>query len=79
MAERGILDATACSLAGLNEPAVVMVRGEVADQGGRAESTLLLSSLCVPAGGARLANGTAAHALDYDTSTLRSPGTPLPL
>ncbi len=74
MAVRCILDATACSLAGLNEPAVVMVRGEVADQGGRAESTLLGSSLRVPAGGAALANGTAAHALDYDDVNLAIPG-----
>lgn len=74
MAIRCILDATACSLAGLNEPAVVIVREEVTDQGGRAESTLLGSNLRVPAGGAALANGTAAHALDYDDVNLAIPG-----
>lgn len=74
IAIRCILDATACALAGLNEPAVVIVREEVAEQGGRAESTLLGSSLRVPAGGAALANGTAAHALDYDDVNLAIPG-----
>ena len=52
----------------------MMVRSEIAEQGGKAESTVLGEDVRVPAGQAALANGTAAHALDYDDVNLAVPG-----
>ncbi|MEO5693473.1 MAG: MmgE/PrpD family protein [Usitatibacter sp.] len=74
MAVRCILDTTACAIAGRGERAAVLVREEAIDQGGKAESSLLGSSVRLPAGQAALANGTAAHVLDYDDVNVAIPG-----
>jgi 2-methylcitrate dehydratase PrpD len=76
-ARRAILDCLGVALAGSREPAAQILAAQVLSQGGLAESTLW------GAGGARtsaqhaaLANGTAAHALDYDDYILSMPGHP---
>jgi 2-methylcitrate dehydratase PrpD len=74
MAQRCILDATACALAGLGERPAVLVREQAIAEGGAPEASMLGSATRVPAGQAALANGTAAHVLDYDDVNVAIPG-----
>jgi 2-methylcitrate dehydratase PrpD len=60
------IDAIACILAGAQSETGTLLAGYVADRGGSQEATILGHSGRVPASEAALANGTAAHALDYD-------------
>jgi len=74
-----VLDTVGVTLAGVSEPAAHIVRDVVADEGSDAcgvFGTRVRASI----GGAALANGTAAHALDYDDMcfvSLAHPSAPL--
>jgi len=74
---RAILDCIGVTLAGTLEPAVRIVTAQVLSQGGPAESTIWGAGAArTCAQHAALANGTAAHALDYDDYILSMPGHP---
>ncbi|HTO68253.1 MAG TPA: MmgE/PrpD family protein [Myxococcota bacterium] len=66
VARVAILDGLACAIAGRDEPVAARVREWARAQGGREAATLWGSGQRVPAPLAALANGAAAHALDFD-------------
>ncbi len=76
MAARCVLDGVACALAGAQEKPPQLIRDEIVEQAGKAEATLFVHGGRVPAAQAALANGTAAHALDYDDVNVSIPGHP---
>src|SRR5439155_25405267 len=63
-AARAVLDTIGVALAGAAEPAARAVQRVVTDS--RGPCTILGLAVRASAGDAALANGTAAHALDYD-------------
>lgn len=65
-ARLSLRDWAAVALAGIDEPVSRIVRGLVADEGGRAEASVLGLDARLPARAAALANGATSHALDYD-------------
>ena len=65
-AKRAVLDTLGVALAGSREESARAVAGWLREQGGRPEAVLLGRALRLPAADAALANGTAAHALDFD-------------
>jgi 2-methylcitrate dehydratase PrpD len=74
-----VLDTVGVSLAGTSEPASLIVRQVVASEGGDA-CTVFGTTVRASMSGAALANGTAAHALDYDDMcfiSLAHPSAPL--
>src|SRR5947209_3885309 len=74
------LDTVGCTLAGSVEPAARIVQKLAASEAGSGSSRSLGTELSVNAGWAALANGTAAHALDYDDMcfvSLAHPSAPL--
>ena len=74
-----LLDTVGVTLAGASEPAARIVRGVVAAEGGDV-CRVFGTGARAGAGGAALANGTAAHALDYDDMcfvSLAHPSAPL--
>jgi 2-methylcitrate dehydratase PrpD len=74
-----VLDTVGVTLAGASEPASRIVRDMVAAEGGDA-CVVFGTPVRASAGGAALANGTAAHALDYDDMcfvSLAHPSAPL--
>jgi len=74
-----VLDTVGVSLAGASEPASLIVRHVVEDEGGDA-CTVFGTRVRASMSGAALANGTAAHALDYDDMcfvSLAHPSAPL--
>ena len=79
-AARGaVQDTIGVALAGAGEPAARIVRRVVESEGGAGPCTVLGGGTAGPAAAA-LANGTAAHALDFDDMcwvTLAHPSTPL--
>jgi 2-methylcitrate dehydratase PrpD len=78
-AATAFLDTIGVILAGVNEPASRAVRGTVAADGGEG-SQVLGTSTRTTASNAALANGTAAHALDFDDMcfvSLAHPSAPL--
>ena len=78
-AAMAILDTIGVTLAGAVEPAGRIVQQVIAGEGSRA-CTVLGTTLRATAAGAALANGTAAHALDYDDMcfvSLAHPSAPL--
>ena len=76
-ARRAILDCLGVALAGSLEPAARVVTAQVLSHGGGVESTLWgVGAARASAQHAALANGTAAHALDYDDYILAMPGHP---
>ena len=78
-AATAILDTIGVTLAGAAEPAGRIVQQIIAEEGSRA-CTVLGTGLRATAAGAALANGTAAHALDYDDMcfvSLAHPSAPL--
>jgi 2-methylcitrate dehydratase PrpD len=78
-AATALLDTVGVTLAGALEPASRAVQDVIAAEGGDA-CTVLGSALRSTAPGAALANGTAAHALDYDDMcfvSLAHPSAPL--
>ncbi|HKN30647.1 MAG TPA: MmgE/PrpD family protein [Roseiarcus sp.] len=62
--------------AGENEPVAKIVRGFVADEGGKQAASVAGLDKMVPARAAALANGAASHALDYDDTHFAHVGHP---
>jgi len=75
-AKGAFLDTLGVSLAGYDQEGPRMVAGMVLEQGGREEATVIGAGFRAPAVAAALANGTAAHALDYDDVTVNMRGHP---
>jgi 2-methylcitrate dehydratase PrpD len=78
-AATAVLDTVGVMLAGASEPAARIVQDVVSTEGGD-RCRVLGTPLRASAGGAALANGTAAHALDYDDMcfvSLAHPSAPL--
>jgi 2-methylcitrate dehydratase PrpD len=78
-AVRAVLDTMGVTLAGASEPAARVVQAVVADEGG-GSCRILGTGARASASNAALANGTAAHALDYDDMcfvSLAHPSAPL--
>ena len=68
------------TLAGASEPAARIVQAVAVDEGGSGTCVILGTPLRASASHAALANGTAAHALDYDDMcfvSLAHPSAPL--
>jgi len=79
-AVRAVLDTIGVTLAGASEPAARSVQRVIAVCASRENSRVLGTSLCASAADAALANGTAAHAHDYDDMcfvSLAHPSAPL--
>jgi 2-methylcitrate dehydratase PrpD len=79
-AARALLDTVGVTLAGAVEPAARIVQRVVEQDGPGGPCRVLGTSWCSSAGNAALANGTAAHALDYDDMcfvSLAHPSAPL--
>jgi 2-methylcitrate dehydratase PrpD len=66
MARFSLFDGFAVAMAAAQEPVAKIVRGLVADEGGRPAASVVGLANKVPARAAALANGTIMHALDYD-------------
>src|SRR5436190_14341547 len=80
VAHAAFLDTIGVTLAGAVEPAAQMVQQLAASEAGAGPSRIFGTELSVNAGWAALANGTAAHALDYDDMcfvSLAHPSAPL--
>ena len=78
-AARALVDTVGVTLAGVVEPAARIVQS-VVGQEGVGPCRVLGTNLCTSAANAALANGTAAHALDYDDMcfvSLAHPSAPL--
>ena len=65
-ARRAIVDTLGVMLAGAGEVTAARVRAMLAHRRGASEATIVGTALRAPVEDAALANGTAAHALDYD-------------
>ena len=76
MARLSLYDWFAVARAGENEPVAKIVRGLVADEGGREAASVVGLDRKVPARAAALANGAASHALDYDDTHFAHVGHP---
>src|SRR4051794_17534069 len=79
-AQTAVLDTVGVTLAGSVEPAARIVQKVVAAEGGAPRSSVLGTAQRTSASAAALANGTAAHALDYDDMcfvSLAHPSAPL--
>ena len=66
MAKRTALDTVACALAGSAEPASKLITRYVQKLGGPPQAGVIGGGFQAAVGDAALANGTIAHALDYD-------------
>ena len=75
-ARRAILDCLGVMLAGSIEPAARIVTGIARAEGGAPLATVVGASLRTGAVWAALANGTAAHALDFDDTNFAMMGHP---
>ena len=71
-----LLDWSAVSLAGKDEPVSSIVRAMVQDEAGRGEASIIGLAGLYPARAAALANGTISHALDYDDTHFSYVGHP---
>ena len=76
IARRSLYDWFAVTRAGENEPVAKIVRGLVADEGGKEAASVAGLDKMVPARAAALANGAASHALDYDDTHFAHVGHP---
>jgi 2-methylcitrate dehydratase PrpD len=79
-AQAAFLDTVGVTLAGAVEPGARIVQRVVAAEGGAPQAGVFGTDQRTSASGAALANGTAAHALDYDDMffmTLSHPSAPL--
>ena len=79
-ARDAVLDTVGVTLAGSVEPAARLVRDVACAEGGASRCGILGVAERTGAGWAALANGTAAHALDFDDMcfvSMAHPGTPL--
>jgi len=65
-AKRSALDCVGAALAGISEPVSQTVTGYVTKLGGEPQASVFGAGVKVPVADAALANGTIAHALDYD-------------
>lgn len=75
-AKRALLDTLGVTLAGSREDSARTVADWLREQGGRGEATVLGQGFRAPAADTALANGTAAHALDFDDVSLPMRGHP---
>ncbi len=75
-AARAFLDTLGVALAGRPEQAAAVVEAMIREQGGREDATVIGAGFRAPAAQAALANGTAAHALDYDDVAVNMRGHP---
>ncbi|MDO8616171.1 MAG: MmgE/PrpD family protein [Dehalococcoidia bacterium] len=75
-ARRAVLDTLGVALAGCREEAPRIVAAMAREQGGAPEALVLGHSLRAPAAEAALANGVAAHALDFDDVSASMRGHP---
>ena len=75
-AKRALLDTLGVTLAGSREESARTVADWLREQGGRGEATVLGRGFRAPAADAALANGSAAHALDFDDVSLPMRGHP---
>ena len=73
-ARHAIIDAMGTLLAGLEEASVLQVRNLVARETRAGQGTVLGTPLRLAASGAAMANGAAAHALDFDSISLTVSG-----
>ncbi|WP_373051422.1 MmgE/PrpD family protein [Thalassovita aquimarina] len=71
-----LLDWLSVGIAGRDEPVSRIVRDLVQEEAGAAQATVFGSDAKVPARAAALANGTIAHALDYDDTHFANIGHP---
>lgn len=70
-AARGfILDGIGVALAGSTDECSRIVQAQIRQMGGNGQATVLGTALSVPMAKAALANGVAAHAMDYDDTQL---------
>jgi 2-methylcitrate dehydratase PrpD len=65
-AKQCLLDWLGVTLAGSGQPLTDILRGEVREQGGNEQATLIGTGGLVSTQQAALVNGTASHALDFD-------------
>lgn len=80
VARSAFVDTVGCMLAGSAEPAAKILQKLAATEAGNGSSRIYGTDLVVNTGWAALANGTAAHALDYDDISfvsLAHPSAPL--
>lgn len=80
VAQTAWIDTLGVILAGSTEPAARIVQGLCVKEGGYARCRILGTSLRTSTASAAMANGTAAHALDYDDTcfvSLAHPSAPL--
>lgn len=75
-AKRHLIDCLGVALAGSVDPAGAIIAEQVRRRGGPPESRIWGEGTRVSAQNAALANGTAAHLLDYDDSNYSMPGHP---
>lgn len=73
-AKHAIIDAIGTVACGLNEPSVQHLRALAERETRAGQATVLGTPLRLAASGAALANGSAAHALDYDSISLTVSG-----
>jgi 2-methylcitrate dehydratase PrpD len=76
MARLSLDDWFAVTRAGASEPVAKIVRGFVADEGGKEAASVAGLDKLLPARAAALANGAASHALDYDDTHFAHVGHP---
>lgn len=77
-AKRAVLDTLGVTLAGSLEPCARIAGEVIAAEGGQPVATVIGQGFKAPPRAAALANGTAAHALDYDDVTSSMRGHPSP-
>ena len=65
-----ILDGLGVALAGSTDECSRIVQAQIRQMGGNGQATVLGTALSVPMAKAALANGVAAHAMDYDDTQL---------
>ena len=70
LARSFILDGLGVALAGSTDECSRIVQAQIRRMGGREECSILGTALRAPAAKAALANGVAAHAMDYDDTQL---------
>ncbi len=76
VARQAALDTIGCALAGSGEPLSGILVAELAEAGGAPQAGVIGRSIRLPTTAAALANGAAAHALDFDDVNMGMPGHP---
>jgi 2-methylcitrate dehydratase PrpD len=74
VAQDCLTDWLACTLAGLSEPAAVIVSASALEEGAHAQASFVGRGVRGSVSQAALVNGTASHALDFDDVNLAVPG-----